>query len=844
MLVSMLGILKAGGAYVPLDPAFPKDRLAFLLQDTQPRVLLTQQPLLDNLPEHSIKTLCIDRDWPEIARESEENPPPLAKPDDLCYIIFTSGSTGTPKGVVLQHRAVVNTLDWVNKTLRVGPSDRVLYVTSQCFDLSVYDIFGTLAAGGSIRVAEPAELKNPEKLLEILCEEGITIWDSAPPQFQQLVPFLPQFQERGRAKSKLRLVMLSGDWIPVAMPDQIRSTFPKAEVVSLGGATEAAIWSNFYRIGKVEPGWPSIPYGKPIQNSRYHILDAHLHPLPVGVAGELHIGGDCLAAGYHNRPELTRERFIPDPFTGGSERLYKTGDLARYMPDGNIEFLGRIDFQVKVRGYRIELGEIEATLAKHPAIRECVVTARPDASGVKVLVAYAVPQLGQSVDREQLRLFLRDRLPDYMVPAHFVQLNALPLNANGKLDRKALPAPETSSAAAERVIVEPRYDVELGLRNIWEDVLKVKPISVTENFFDLGGHSLQAAVLTARIKSQIGTAIPLGMVFAAPTIEKMALALREKLEFTTSGSIVPMQEKGTWPPLFMVSGIGGHVFTFLKLSKLLGNDYPIYGIKAIGVDGKQRSPDTIEESARQYVKEIVALRPVGPYLLGGYSYGGLVALEIAIQLQALGKQVDLVWVGDINAPGYPRPLPVWRRGLIHAKTFALLPWKEKAEYIKGRWDNVLARILRKLGLGAALAPDVPGEKPAERKTLLRRIRDTMEKPEDGKEGFDQEMVIKRVWASLNNAMLRYMPQKQFDGKITLFRAEIEPEWAATVFDDPLKGWGRWCTRGVDSFVFPGDHDQLMRDENIGKVAEKLREVIHRATRPAAQAAAPRPVAIG
>ena len=841
MLVAMLGILKAGGAYVPLDTNFPKDRLAFLLQDTKAHLVLTQEALLDKLPEHGVPTICIDRDWPAIAQESDANPPPLAKPEDTCYIIFTSGSTGIPKGVVLQHRAVVNTLDWVNKTFRMGPGDRLLFVTSQCFDLSVYDIFGTFANGGTIRVASAADLKDPERLLKLLCDDGITIWDSAPPQLQQLVPFLPQLGERAK-QSKLRLVMLSGDWIPVPMPDQVRGVFPKAEMVSLGGATEAAIWSNYYRIGAVDPKWPSIPYGVPMQNCRYHILDARLQPVPVGVAAELHIGGTCLAAGYLNRTELTAERFIADPFHP-SERLYKTGDLARYLPDGNIEFLGRIDFQVKVRGYRIELGEIEAALNQHPAVRESVVSARADATGVKVLIAYCIPKPGQSIDRNELKTFLLARLPDYMVPAHFVSLDAFPLNANGKLDRKALPAPETGAGGSQRVIVPPRYDVERDLLAIWEDVLKVKPIGVTDNFFELGGHSLQAATLAARVKSQLGPAIPLGLIFSAPTVEQMAAHLRGNLEFGTGGCLVPLTQRGGWPPLFLVSGIGGHVFIFHKFARLLGPEQPCFGVKAVGVDGAVKPPDSIEETAAVYVKEILTQRPEGPILLGGYSVGALAAFETAVQLQARGKKVDMLLILDTNAPGYPRPLPVWQRALLHAKNFAKLPMAEKTTYVKARWNNVMARALHKAGLGAALAPEVVGDKPAERTTFIGRVKQAMQANEAS--AADQELVLKRVWAALRAAQRNYRPTSKFAGKITLFKCEHQDEWAATVFDDPLKGWRQYTTVGVEDHTFPGDHLALLEDEkNMSRMAEKLTEIIRRSTTPAAKIEPPTPAAVG
>ncbi|MBL8795363.1 MAG: amino acid adenylation domain-containing protein [Planctomycetia bacterium] len=828
LIVALLGVLKAGGAYVPLDPNFPKDRLAFLIRDTQPQVILTQENLLDKLPDVDIRSVCIDTQWPEIARESEENLASINQPTDRAYIIFTSGSTGIPKGVVLQHRAVVNTLDWVNKTFRVGLGDKLLFVTSQCFDLSVYDMFGSLSAGSTVRVASVEELRNPEQLLQIVCDEGITFWDSAPPMLQQLVPFLDRVKDGAARKAKLRLAFLSGDWIPVPMPDQMRAVFPHCEMVSLGGATEAAIWSNYYRIGAVDPKWPSIPYGKPFQNCRYHVLDKSLQPVPVGVPAELHIGGVCLAAGYHNRPELSAERFIADPLHPDEPeaRLYKTGDLARYLPDGNLEFLGRIDFQVKIRGYRIELGEIEAALGQHPAVRESVVVARPDETGSKVLVAYVVPKPGAEADRNDLKAFLQTRLADYMVPAHFVVLEKFPLNSNGKLDRKALPAPELGGGGAQRVIVPPRDDAERDLAALWEEILKVKPIGVTDNFFELGGHSFAAALLAAKIAQQLGHAVPLGAILNAPTVEKLANVIKHRLEAGSPRSVVPLQEEGDQPPLFLIAGIGGHVFTYHKFARLLGKRQPTYGIKAIGIDGSVTPPDRIEDIAAHYVREIVELRPKGPYLVGGYSVGALVAYELVLQLRKQGAEVPGLIVFDQLAPGYPKPLPVAKRALIHFRNFMQSPGAEKTKYLAQRWGNVKARVLRTLGLGILNAPEIQLNAPrAEPKTLTGRAMNTILRRRDDLSSSMPQQALKRAWAALNDASKKYEPTTPFPGKVLLVKAQAGFQWAATVIDDPQLGWGEYVGGGIETTVLPGAHLELFSETNIGPLAEAVRGFI-------------------
>jgi amino acid adenylation domain-containing protein len=452
-----------------------------------------------------------------VDRSPAERLPAVAAPEDLAYVIHTSGSTGHPKGIVVQHRPVANLIAWINPAFGLGPSDRVLFVTSICFDLSVWDVFGVLAAGGCVHVASEEDLQDAERLIRILLEEPVTIWDSAPAALVRLAPLFPS---EPAVHSRLRRVMLSGDWIPVTLPDRVRVAFPRAEVTSLGGATEATVWSNWYPIGKVDPEWPSIPYGRPMPNAQYHVLDAGLSPCPVGVPGDLYIGGDCLCVGYAHQPDLTAAAFVPDPFGKPGARIYRTGDRARYFADGNLEFLGRIDHQVKIRGFRIELGEIEVALVRHAAVREAVVLAREDVQGDKRLVAYVVPD-GELPD---LRDFLRQSLPDYMIPAAFVELQALPVTANGKLDRRALPAPHWDQGATD-ASAPPSTPTEKALAAVWREILGVEHVGVRDSFFDLGGHSLLATQLVARIRESFHVEMPLRVVFQSPALGELAAAL-------------------------------------------------------------------------------------------------------------------------------------------------------------------------------------------------------------------------------------------------------------------------------------------------------------------------------
>ncbi|MES1244348.1 MAG: non-ribosomal peptide synthase/polyketide synthase [Acidobacteriota bacterium] len=461
--------------------------------------------------------------WTAWHAQPAGRPPALASADDLAYVIHTSGSTGLPKGIGVQHRPVLNLIRWVNETMGVGPDDRLLFVTSLGFDLSVYDLFGTLAAGGTIHVAPETALRDPGRLAAILRDEPVTIWDSAPAALQQLAPLFPG----DGLPRPLRLAMLSGDWIPVRLPDQVRAAFPGTRVVSLGGATEATVWSNVYPIGRVDPAWPSIPYGRPIDNARYLVLDGEMAPCPIGVPGNLYIGGDVLSVGYVYQPELTAASFLPDPFSDRpGARLYRTGDRARAFADGNLEFLGRTDQQVKIRGYRIELGEIEAALLRHPGVREAVVLAREDVPGEKRLVGYIVPG-GPAPSTADLRTFLQETLPEYMVPWAFVEMEALPVTGNGKLDRAALPAPR-DVRPQDTAFVAPRNDLERAIAAAWREVLHLEEIGVQESFFEIGGSSILLARLQSRLRESLGREVPFVELFRHPTIESLARSLQQE----------------------------------------------------------------------------------------------------------------------------------------------------------------------------------------------------------------------------------------------------------------------------------------------------------------------------
>ena len=461
--------------------------------------------------------------------------------DNVAYIMFTSGSTGTPKGVVITHKAIVNTIDWVNRTFEVGPGDRLLFVTSFCFDLSVYDIFGVLGAGATIRIASKADLRNPQRLAQILIDDAITFWDSAPASLQQTLSFFPAFKSNG--ERHLRLVFLSGDWIPLSLHGEIREAFPQAKMIGLGGVTEASIWQSYFPVTEIKQDWVSVPYGRPIQNTRYHILDSSMNACPVDVAGDLYIGGTCLASGYTDSVQ-TADRFVPDPFSimPGS-RLYRTGDRARYWDDGIVEFLGRLDHQVKIRGFRIETGEIETVLAQHPAVKQCLVVAREDTPGDKRLVAYVIFNEQSGAGAGELRSFVREKVPDYMVPSAFVTLDKWPLSSNGKLDRKALPTPDNTRPDVGKAYSEPATETEATLAAIWTEILGIQNPGTNDNFFELGGHSLLATRVLSRIAQEFQVSMSLRSFFEMPTISGMARGIdaQTRVESEAADSLVHQQ---------------------------------------------------------------------------------------------------------------------------------------------------------------------------------------------------------------------------------------------------------------------------------------------------------------
>ena len=520
-VVAVLGALYSGAAYLPLDPELPAERVRQILRHAEVSIVLTKSGIVEKMDGFTGDLAIVDMDLlrNEFADFSDSNEVPDSADSDLAYVIYTSGSTGVPKGVAIDHRAVVNTLLDINERFAIGPNDRVIALSSLSFDLSVFDIFGSLAAGAAIVIPDQAFNKNPQHWLEMIEAHDVTVWNSVPTLLNMLVEHVAC--KVGLSRS-LRLAMLSGDWIPLTLPARFKSVFPHAHLEGLGGATEASIWSISFPIDEVKEDWRSIPYGRPLANQRIYVLDSVLRPAPIGVSGDLYIGGAGLAKEYWRDEERTAASFFIHPLSG--ERLYKTGDLGRWFSDGNIELLGRLDYQVKIRGFRIELGEIEAKLAGCDGVREAVVLAREDQPGDKRLVAYVIAQEGSELSAASLRAKLSTLLPEYMVPSAFVSVESYPLTPNGKLDRKALPAPDQLSVVSQ-AYEAPKGKAEGEIAQIWQELLGLERVGRHDHFFDLGGHSLLAVRFISRIRQVLGVEIALRDLFARPTVVELAQVL-------------------------------------------------------------------------------------------------------------------------------------------------------------------------------------------------------------------------------------------------------------------------------------------------------------------------------
>jgi amino acid adenylation domain-containing protein len=794
MLIGLLGILKAGAAYVPVDPAYPAERQEFMLRSSGASVVVTEESLLASLPLQGESVVCLDRDRGQLEEHPTEAPAVRSDPEQLAYVIYTSGSTGQPKGVQIPHRALVNFLATMRERPGLQAEDVLVAVTTLSFDIAGLELYLPLLVGAQVVVAPAQTTSDPRALAELLSGSGATVMQATPTTWRMLLDH--GWRPQGALKA-----LCGGEALPVALSDRLVAS--GVELWNMYGPTETTIWSTCARITTTGE---SLTIGRPIANTTIYILDRHMQPVPVGVAGELWIGGDGLARGYRARDDLTQERFVQNPF--GEGRIYRTGDLARYRPVGEIEFLGRIDNQVKVRGFRIELGEIETVLARHPGVAEAVVVARGAAGEDAELAAYVIPK-GEPAPARELREHAGRTLPAYMIPSTVTTLDAFPLTPNGKVDRKALPEP-ARERSAERELVAPRTELERKLTGIWERQLQISPIGVRDDFFDLGVTSIVAAELFAAIEHELGSELPLGAIFQAPTIESLASLIESRASRSRFTSLVAVQPDGSRPPLFCFHGGAGTILHLADLSRRLGPDRPFYALQSRGLYGGAPPLTTVEEMATHYLSEMREVWPEGPWYLGGYCFGAIVAHEIATRLQAGGEEVKLLAIFNGPSPawikrwGWHGNQPSWlakhprapkpseeeqrrRRRAAHRRRLTRAVRDPRRLWTGLMWDLWEPRTRLSLALGRPI-------------------------PEQLRERYFLELHAK--------AERRYEP-RIYQGQILSFYGE-------GLYEDPTLGWEPYASEGMRSFAVPGEHRgnrEAMHEPGVGVIAEHLMEYL-------------------
>ena len=791
LIVAVLAILKAGGAYVPLDPAYPQNRLEFMMADSGAPLMLTHSTLAEKLPANDA-SICIDRLGDKLISQSEENLPSVSGADNLAYVMYTSGSTGKPKGVTVTHRNVVRLVKNTNYA-SFSRDEVFLQASTISFDASTFEIWGSLLNGARL-VMLPAGAPSLKELGEAIKRHQVTtLWLTAGLFHLMVENHLDDL--RG-----LRQLLAGGDVLSVPHVKRVFEELPNCRLINGYGPTENTTFTCCYPLNDLSKVNGSVPIGFPISNTSVYVLDRQSNPVPIGIPGELYIGGDGLARGYLDRPELTGERFVRNPFSANGDRLYRTGDLVRYKPTGEIEFIGRVDNQVKVRGFRVELGEIEAALMQHESVREAVVVARKD-SGDKHLVAYFVPRHAH-LNTEDVREFLQTRLPDYMRPSVFVSLAALPLSPVGKVDRRALPAPAEGKREPEKGFVAPGDELELKLTRIWEQVLRVNPIGADENFFELGGHSLLAVKLFAEIEKNFGKNLPLATLLQAPTVRQLARVLRDEGWQSAWSSLVPIQTGGARTPFFCIHAAGGNVLEYHDLARLLGPDQPFYGLQAKGLDGQSAPHTSIKEMAAHYLKEMREIQPAGPYLLGGRSSGGTIAFEMACQLEAMGEKVALLALLDTFPAGYFKLLSLsagqrltrrakkWQSHLINLRSLGAA---DKLRYLATKLHYAPAKAKHK---------------------IYRRAYKIYQKF-----GKPLPQVLQNIEEINFTAVKDYEP-RVYSGDVTLFLATD-----LTADYDSKDGWRELVKGRIDTHEIPGNHLNIIKEPGVQTLAEKLRALL-------------------
>ncbi len=787
MVVGILGILKTGAAYVPMDPEYPKERLGYILEDSRASLVVTKKSLVDQLPGFSGQLIRLDVDWGEIANGREDDLVSMATPQSLAYVLFTSGSTGRPKGVAIEHHSAVTFVLWASRVFAPEELSGVLFSTSICFDLSVFELFVTLNAGGTVIIAP-----NALHLPSLSKKQDVTLINTVPSAITELL-------HMGGVPSSVKVVNLAGEALSDALVEQIYAQTNVQKVYNLYGPTEATTYSTYTLVPRGVP----VTIGRPITNTQAYILDAHRNLVPRGVLGELYLGGEGLARGYYGRPDLTDERFVTNPFSSQpNARMYRTGDLCRWLPDKTIQYLGRLDHQIKLRGFRIELGEIEATLDRFGGVRQSMVLAREDRSGQKLLVAYVVPEAGRRLNVEAMRLHIKQSLPDFMMPSSIVVLEAFPLSPNGKINRSALPAPPDIQPDQAVGHVAPRDSIEQVLTRVWSNVLRVKNIGVRDNFFELGGHSILAVRIIVEIEKLYGKRLPLATLIQAPTIERLAQIIQKEKWTPLWSSLVPIRGGGARPPLFLFHSHGGNVLEYYPLAELLDSDQPVYALQSRGLDGRIVGNLSMEEMVGRYLKEIKSLQPEGPYYVAGFCFGGLAALEAARQLSSAGEIVALVGMIQTTYPHSDvfQGMSIIDQWWHRTRKRADLEWESFRHRGVGHVKERIRRVIDVVGAKAAIALD-----------------QFLGKSHDDYAARSMPYILERLAMEHEKVYQRYRPSV-YTGNVVLFRTRYQ---LPGVSNDRSLGWKHLLGTNLEVCDMPGHQQNLLSPPHVQVLAREL-----------------------
>jgi amino acid adenylation domain-containing protein len=809
MVVGLLGILKAGGGYVPLDPQYPEERLKYMLEDAGVGLVLTQKRFAAGLEGSRVEVVCLDGEGEagkgeqeRVAGESEENLEVITGSGNVAYVIYTSGSTGKPKGVVVAHEAICNRLLWMCRRFPLQASDRLLQKTPYSFDVSVYEFFWPLLSGAQLVMARPEGHRDITYLVETIQKQQITMIHFVPSMLRAFLAV------QGMASCPgLKRVFCSGEALDVDLCRKVRAQ-SSAELHNLYGPTEAAVEVSHWECG---PQWKEdvVPIGKAIANTRLHVLNEDFDVVPLNVTGELHLAGVQLARGYLNQPRLTAECFVPNPLAQhAGERMYRTGDVVRRREDGNIEYLGRADQQVKLRGFRIELGEIETVLSAHEHVQHCAVTVEGNGSGEKSLVVHVVGKEGDKLEAGGLRNYLRQHLPEYMVPHAFYHLEKIPVTSSGKLDRKALSSlrrsleqGEPKKQVNEIMLLRHGDPTELYVTVIFEEVLGIKGLSSEDDFFEVGGHSLAALTLAARLSELYKKSVSVKTIFENPTIGRMAAYLRQTVTFAPHSNLIPINRRGHLLPFFCVHPAGGWVNCYVPLARALGFDRPLYGLQSAGLDEDQEAVTTIEEMAALYVKQIKEVQPRGPYQLGGWCMGATVAYEAAQQLVSSGDAVSLLAIFD-EVPRFEIEISP-----ITAEEVA----ENEKKYLRAMLRQIYPPKIKISGLYVPEELKLGFDDQLD--LLLLHYRELGYVPKDITA--KQYHRYLTVWATNMAAKKRYRLQP-FPGQVTLFRSTLNQH------ADPTYGWKNLALGGLEIHNFDMEHkDFVVTQGNARRLAEVL-----------------------